>query len=117
MFMKWKIYKAELNPVKGSEQKGTRPVLIISDDDYSNFMPLVTILPLTSLKPGRKIYPNEVLIKKQGNTKTGLLSDSIVLAHQIRTISKKRLSDIIGKIEDKEIQEKINQALRIHLNL
>ena len=63
MFMKWKIYKADLNPVTGSEQKGARPVLIISDDAYSTVMPLVTILPLTSLKPGRIIYPNEVLIR------------------------------------------------------
>ena len=117
MFLKWKIFSADLNPVIGSEQKGIRPVLIISDDDYSNVMPLATVLPLTSLKQGRKIYPNEVLIIKHDSLKTGLSYDSIVLAHQIRTISKKRLSVVIGNIEDKEIQEKINQALRIHLNL
>ena len=117
MFMKWKIYKAELNPVKGSEQKGTRPVLIISDDAYSTVMPLVTILPLTSLKPGRIIYPNEVLIRMENQAKTGLLSDSIILAHQIRTISKNRLKDLLGGIDDLAVQEKINEALRIHLNL
>ncbi|MBM3713708.1 MAG: type II toxin-antitoxin system PemK/MazF family toxin, partial [Actinobacteria bacterium] len=44
MLMKWKIYNADLSPVTGMEQKGTRPVLIISDDDYSTMMPLVTIL-------------------------------------------------------------------------
>jgi mRNA-degrading endonuclease toxin of MazEF toxin-antitoxin module len=32
MAMKWKIYKADLNPIIGSEQKGTRPVLIISEN-------------------------------------------------------------------------------------
>jgi mRNA interferase MazF len=117
MLLKWKIFSADLNPVIGSEQKGIRPVLIISDDDYSNVMPLITVLPLTSLKQGRKIYPNEVLIKKKDNPKTGLLFDSIVLAHQIRTISKKRLSAILGRIEDIEVQDKINLALRIHLNL
>lgn len=117
MAMKWKIYKADLNPVTGSEQKGTRPVLIISDDDYSTVMPLVTILPLTSLKPGRIIYPNEVLIRMENQAKTGLLNDSIILAHQIRTISKSRLKDLLGSIDDLEIREKINDALRIHLNL
>ena len=117
MFMKWKIYKADLNPVKGSEQKGTRPVLIISDDAYSTVMPLVTILPLTSSKPGRIIYPNEVLIRMENQVKTGLLSDSIILAHQIRTISKNRLKDLLGGIDDLAVQEKINEALRIHLNL
>ena len=115
--MKWKIYKADLNPVTGSEQKGTRPVLIISDNYYSTVMPLVTILPVTSLKQGRVIYPNEVLLKIENHVNTGLTSDSIILAHQIRTISKSRLRDLLGSIDDLQIREKINDALRIHLNL
>lgn len=117
MVLKWKIFTANLNPIVGSEQKGVRPVLVISDDDYSIAMPLVTILPITSLKPGRKVYPNEVLIGKQDSNKTGLANDSLVLAHQIRTISKKRLLNPTGSIEDIDIQEIINDALRIHLNL
>jgi mRNA interferase MazF len=117
MVLKWKIFTANLNPIIGSEQKGIRPVLIISDDDYSISMPLLTILPITSLKPGRKVYPNEVLIEKHYSTKTGLIKDSLILAHQIRTISKNRLLDQIGSIEDIEIRENINDALRIHLNL
>jgi len=117
MAMKWKIYNADLNPVTGSEQKGTRPVLIVSDEDYSTVMPLVTVLPVTSLKSGRRVYPNEVLIKGESHNKTGLLCDSIVLAHQIRTISKSRLKDLLGSIDELELQEKINYALRIHLNL
>ena len=35
MVLKWKIFTAKLNPIIGSEQKGIRPVLVISDDDYS----------------------------------------------------------------------------------
>lgn len=91
--------------------------MIISDDDYSILMPLLTILPITSLKPGRKVYLNEVLIKKHDSIITGLTKDSVVLAHQIRTISKNRLLDRIGNIGDIEIQEIVNDALRIHLNL
>jgi mRNA interferase MazF len=117
MVLKWKIFTANLTPVIGSEQKGIRPVLVISDDDYSISMPLLTILPITSLKPGRKVYSNEVLIEKHDDTKTGLTKDSLILAHQIRTISKNRLLDQIGSIEDTKIQEIINAALRIHLNL
>jgi len=117
MVLKWKIFSTDLNPVIGSEQKGARPVLIISDDDYSIAMPLVAIFPVTSLKPGRKIYPNEVLITKQNCEKTGLSHDSIILAHQIRTISKKRLPVLLGSIDDAEIQEKVNVALKVHLNL
>jgi len=53
----------------------------------------------------------------ENQAKTGLLSDSIILAHQIRTISKNRLKDLLGGIDDLVVQEKINEALRIHLNL
>lgn len=114
MNYKWGIFVADLNPIIGSEQRGTRPALIISDEDFNTVMPIVTILPLTSLKKGRKVYPNEVLLKKG----TGSLSqDSIVLAHQIRTISKQRLQDSIGSVNDYDIREAINEALRVHLNL
>ena len=114
---KWNIFFADLNPVIGSDKKGVRPVLIISDEDYSMLMPVVTILPIMSLKSGRRIYPNEVLINVKQKKETGLSEDSIVLVHQIRTISKKRLVSNIGKIEDLEIKQSIEEALRIHLNL
>ena len=117
MMYKWNIFLADLNPVIGSEQKGTRPVLIVSDEDYSTLMPVVTILPITSLKSKRRIYVNEVLINAEQESKMGLTGDSIILAHQIRTISKKRLINNIGKIEDLEIKYRIDEALRIHLNL
>jgi mRNA interferase MazF len=114
MNYKWRIFIADLNPVIGSEQKGRRPVLVISDEDFSDLMPVVTVLPITSLKEGRKIYPNEVMLKKGMG---GLSHDSIILAHQIRTISKQRLKDLIGFINDHNTQEIINEALRVHLNL
>ncbi|MBN2072397.1 MAG: type II toxin-antitoxin system PemK/MazF family toxin [Actinobacteria bacterium] len=117
MNYKWKIFLADLNPVTGSEQKGKRPVLIVSDDDYSSLMPLVTILPVTSLKPGREIYPNEVLVEKQFKGESGLIKDSVVLAHQIRTISKKRLINKLGTINNTALKQNIDEALRIHLNL
>ena len=49
MFFKWKIFSADLNPVIGSEQKGPRPVLIISDGDYSVIMPLIIIMLIFNL--------------------------------------------------------------------
>jgi mRNA interferase MazF len=114
MNYKWRIFTADLSPVVGSEQKGKRPVLIVSDEDFNALMPVVTVLPITSLKEGRKIYPNEVfLIKAIG----GLSNDSIVLVHQIRTISKQRLKDFTGTIDDYVAREAINEALRVHLNL
>jgi mRNA interferase MazF len=97
MNFKWSVFMADLNPVIGSEQQGKRPVLVISDETTNSFMPVVTILPITSLKKGRRIYPNEVLLT-QGVA--GLDTDSIILAHQIRTISKQRLLNFRGAISD-----------------
>jgi len=48
---------------------------------------------------------------------TGLSQDSLVLVHQIRTISKNRLENVGGDIKEMELVETINNALRIHLNV
>jgi mRNA interferase MazF len=77
-------------------------------------MPTITVLPITSLKKGRRVYPNEVLLKKGIGS---LSTDAIVLVHQIRTISKKRLKRSIGTIIDEAIRERTNEAMKIHLNL
>ena len=110
----WHIFRANLDLVTGSEQRGTRPVLVVSDEDYNQLMPVVTILQLTSRKSGRQIYPNKALIQKGI---AGLTADSIVMAHQIRTISKTRLTGLYGKIESEELRDTIRQALRLHLTL
>ena len=111
---KWRIFIADLNPVKDSEQRGNRPVLAISDENFNQVMPVITILPITSLKPGRKVYPNEALLPKGV---AGLLHDSIVLTHQIRTISKRRVQKVLGIVKETDLIEAINNSLRIHLNL
>jgi mRNA interferase MazF len=111
---KWSLFMADLNPVIGSEQQRRRPVLVVSDETTNSVMPVVTILPLTSLKKGRRVYPNETLLK---NGVAGLELDSIVLAHQIRTIAKQRLVTCMGAISDLNLRSRINDALRVHLNL
>jgi len=87
----WAVMEAILDPVAGAEQKGTRPVLIVSNEEFNQVMPNVTVLPLTSTK--RRLYPSEVLLP-QG--KAGQPLDSIIMAHQIRTISKQRLKGLLG---------------------
>ena len=61
-YKKWSIWRANLDPVIGSEQGKSRPVLIISENDINELLNIVNIFPITSLKPGRIIYPNESLI-------------------------------------------------------
>jgi len=62
---KWTIWRANLDPVVGSEQGKSRPVLIISEDDINSLLNIVNIVPITSRKQGRIIYPNEVLLSTE----------------------------------------------------
>jgi len=74
----------------------------------------VNILPITSRKAGRRIYPNEVLIPVGTG---GLEQESIILCYQIRTLDKKRLIREIGKIDELELQETIIDALCFQLGI
>ncbi|GDX84003.1 endoribonuclease MazF [Methylococcaceae bacterium] len=114
MVMRWSIYLVNLDPTIGSEQGKTRPVLVISDDDVNAILPVINILPLTSLKQGRRIYPNEVLLKKE---QSGLDKDSLVLCYQIRTVDKKRLIKKLGEVKNDDTQTEIIDALSFQLGL
>ena len=111
---KWEIYRANLDPVIGSEQGKSRPVLVISEDSINSLLNTVNILPITSRKEDRKIYPNEVLL--QANS-YGLSNESIILCHQIRTLDKRRLSKKYGEITNDGIKEEIIAALCFQLGI
>ena len=108
----WAIMEANLDLVAGAEQKGTRPVLIASNEEYNQVMPNITVLPLTSTK--RRLYHSEVFLP-QG--KAGQPLDSIIMAHQIRTISKQRLEGLLGYLEDPQIRDEVCAAIKEHLGL
>lgn len=111
---KWKIFLANLDPTIGSEQGKTRPVLVISETEINNILNCVNILPITSRKPNRIIYPNEVLINKSNSE---LNNESIILCHQIRTIDKKRIFKQIGNVSKLPIKKKIVEALSFQLGI
>lgn len=52
MRYRWKIFLVNIDPVVGSEQGKTRPVLVISAEEINQILPVVNVLPLTTLKPG-----------------------------------------------------------------
>lgn len=111
---KWSIYRANLDPVIGSEQGKSRPVLVVSEDQINDLLNTVNIIPITSRKTGRKIYPNESLISANN---FGLENESIILCHQIRTIDKQRLSKEYGHISDQRLQAEIFDALCFQLGV
>ena len=47
MNYKWGIFIVDLNPVQGSEQRGKRPVIVVSDEDFNKVMPVITVLSIT----------------------------------------------------------------------
>ena len=108
----WEIWRADLDPVVGSEQGKTRPVLILSLSALNKILPVVNVLPITSRKTNRRIYPNEALIPLGTG---GLTAESIVLCYQIHTLDKKRLTKRFGKIEDEYLYKQIIEALRFQL--
>ncbi len=105
---KWHIYRANLDPVVGSEQGKSRPVLVISENDINDLLNCVNVLPITSKRSERFVYPNEVLLSVETS---GLPNESIVLCHQIRTIDKSRLSIAYGSISDAILQAAVFDAL------
>ncbi len=111
---RWQIYRASLDPVVGSEQGKSRPVLVISDDAINDLLNIVNVLPITSKKDGRQIYPNETLLEADI---FGLENASIVLCHQIRTLDKVRLTKLYGSVSEKAKQAEIIEALCFQLGI
>lgn len=106
------IYYAEFNPVIGSKQGGTRPVLIISNDIGNRHSPTVIVAAITSRAHTKAKLPTHTAIKDF----EGLNKDSIILLEQIRAIDKKRLKEHIGTLDNKDILT-ADKALLISLGL
>jgi mRNA interferase MazF len=114
IYRKWSIWRANLDPVIGSEQGKSRPVIVISEDEINDLLNIVNIIPITTKKPGRIIYPNEALLPILD---TGLENESIALCHQIRTIDKRRLSKEYGRITNASKQQEVIEALCFQLGI
>lgn len=106
------IFWADLDPVQGSEQGKTRPVLIIQNEVGNERSPVTIIACITS-NLARKEYPTNVCILAK---ETGLESDSVVLLNQIRTIDKTRLKSKAGHVPAHKMLE-VDEAIKISLGL
>jgi mRNA interferase MazF len=113
-YPQWSVWLANLDPVVGSEQGRTRPVLVISDTSLNEILPVVNAIPITSRKPNRRIYPNEALLPAGTG---GLTLDSIALCYQIRTLDKRRLTEMFGVIDEEDLRRSILDAVRFQLGI
>ena len=106
------IFYADLSPVVGSEQGGTRPVLIVQNDTGNRHSPTVIAAAITS-QTGKARLPTHINI---AGGSVGLSKDSIILLEQIRTIDKKRLGEKMGHL-DAETMNAVDDAISISLGL
>jgi len=100
-FKRGDVWLANLNPTQGSEQSGTRPVIIFQNDVINKFTTTLLTIPLTT-NLRRAALPSCVKIAKGEG---GLRSDSVALCHQLRVLDKTRLQRKLGTISLKTIAE------------
>ncbi|MDR2166905.1 MAG: type II toxin-antitoxin system PemK/MazF family toxin [Clostridiales bacterium] len=108
MVNKWEIYFCSLDPTVGSEQKGSRPVLVISSNHINHNIPVSTVIPLSAFRETDKLYPTELVLHKDI---TNLPKTSVAMVQQIRTVSHERLSKLAGKIDDEKTKSKLLDIL------
>lgn len=107
------VYDVRFDPVEGSEAAGRRPAIIVSRDPFNTVSPVVVVVPCTSYREGRRIYPSQVLVRAgQG----GLAVDSIGQAEQVRVVSKARLLRQRGSLTEAAMTA-VSTALKITLDL
>ncbi len=95
-FDRYGIYRADLNPTRGSEINKVRPVVIISLDVLNEALETVVVCPLTT-----KLHPrwrSRLHIKCQGKA-------AEIAIDQIRTISKSRLKGKMGSLSAAEARD------------
>jgi len=102
------IYWVDLPDSNGREIKDTHPCLVISNDKQNTASPLITVMPITSLKAGDKVFSFQVAIK--------LKKDSVILVDQIQTIDRDKFKDKIIEIDD-ELMLKVERKIHFVLTL
>lgn len=93
------IYCADLNPVIGSEQGGTRPVVVIQNDIGNKHSTTLIVAAVTTKIRKKEQMPTHYLIQNN----PAFSEPSVVMLEQIRTIDKKRIEGYLGKATQSEM--------------
>ncbi|MCL5990869.1 MAG: type II toxin-antitoxin system PemK/MazF family toxin [Bacteroidetes bacterium] len=104
------VWLADLDPVRGSEQAGIRPVILFQNDLISKYSSTVISIPLTT-NLNRLSLPSSVLIP---SNESDLSKDSVVLCHQMRVLDRERLIKKISNINRKTLKS-IEKAVLLTL--
>lgn len=95
------------DPSVGTEIQKTRPAVIVSNDYANAALDRLVVVPLTSNTS--RVYPGECIVN------TGLKPGK-VMSDQICAVDKSRVKGYMGSLSPEDMQ-KVNDALRLHLNL
>lgn len=109
---KGQIYIADLDGVTGSEQGGTRPVLVIQNNMGNKHSPTTIVACITTKLNNKAHLPTHCYLPNE----LGLEARSIVMLEQIRTIDKTRLHTYVGKLSSRYINI-IDKKIAISLDL
>ncbi len=104
------IYYAKLNPVQGSEQGKTRPVLILQNDTGNHFSTTTIIAAITG-RSKKADFPTHVPINIRG-----LKPSSVIMLEQIRTIDKARILGYVGQADEKTM-ESVDRAITLSFGI
>jgi mRNA interferase MazF len=96
------------DPAFGSEPAMARPGIVVSDDDHNEFMPTVTVCPMTSSI--KRVYDFEVFVPEGDG---GVPKDSKVQPQLVRAISKSRLLELIGEVSETTLAL-VDEGLKLH---
>ncbi|MBT9162848.1 MAG: type II toxin-antitoxin system PemK/MazF family toxin [Dehalococcoidia bacterium] len=108
------IYFVNLNPVKGREQAGERPVLVLSVDAINKLPLVVAVVVGTKGENISRDYPTNVRVSPEDS---GLTIETIFLCFQIRSLDPKRFPEKpAGKVSG-EVLEEVEMAVRYCLGL
>lgn len=103
------LYWAQLHPRSGSEQRGRRPVVVVSSDGFneiSTWRSIIVVPMTTSARQGRR-GPTAVPLS---TSDTGLPEDSIAICHQITTLDRSKLETRIGALP-REAVERVEDGI------
>lgn len=89
MIERFSVWRVNLSPCEGSEQSGSRPVLVISPNEMNDKLPTVIVTPMTTRL---RAWPSRAGIKHKGKS-------GEVALDQIRTIDKGRLGQDMGPLD------------------
>lgn len=106
------VVMVELDPTVGHEQRGVRPCVAVSDPSVNadQRFPLIAVVPVTGTLGTGALYPP----LKPGSS--GLLKESSALIDHLRSIDKRRIRRIFGRVAASELAA-INEGLELFLGL